>query len=83
MANYFETFFSEKNLPYAMFEIELDDEVHMIDNETVIEMIKTAPAREQAQIKQMIVKIDFVNGDVNDFLRHLAECFVKTQRRAA
>jgi hypothetical protein len=32
-----------------------------------------APAHEQEQIKNTIVKIDFMAGDVRDFLRHLAQ----------
>ena len=43
----------------------------------VIEHIKIAPKHEQAQIKDMIVKIDFVNGDVMDFYRHLAQAIAK------
>lgn len=39
----------------------------------VIEAMKEAPKNEQQAIKNMIVKIDFVNGDVIDFFRHLAE----------
>lgn len=39
----------------------------------VIEAMKEAPKNEQQAIKNMIVKIDFVNGDVVDFFRHLAE----------
>lgn len=34
--------------------------------------IKSASAREQAQIKTTLVKIDFRNGDVMHFFRHLA-----------
>lgn len=39
----------------------------------VIEAMKEAPKNEQQAIKNMIIKIDFVNGDVIDFFRHLAE----------
>lgn len=37
----------------------------------VIEAIHGAPAHEQAAIKTMLVKIDFVNGDIKHYLRHL------------
>ena len=70
--NWFATFIEEKKLPYASWEIETADAVHIIDNEFVIEAIKTAPAHEQASIKNTIVKIDFANGDVNHFFKHLA-----------
>lgn len=74
---WFETFLDEKNLPVANWEIEADNGVvHMIDSEVVIEAIKGAPANEQAAIKTTIVKIDFVNGDVNHFFKHLATALV-------
>ena len=39
----------------------------------VIAAIQGAPAHEQAGIKSMIVKIDFRNGDVRHYFRHLAQ----------
>jgi len=58
------------------FEIETDDNWHIFDYGSVIEAIKTASAHEQAGIKNMIVRIDFANGDVRDYLRHLAQALV-------
>ena len=71
-ATYLKTFFEEKNLPYAEFEIETADNVHFISNEIVIEHIMIAPAHEQEGIANIIRQIDFKNGDVNHFLKHLA-----------
>lgn len=82
MTRYFQRFFDEKDLPYVMFEIDLGDEVHLIDNETVIELIKNAPANEQTALRHMLVRLDFANANINDYLRHLAEGYVKTQRAA-
>ena len=39
----------------------------------LIEEIKAAPKHEQAGIKHMLIKIDFVNGDVMDYFKHLAQ----------
>ena len=39
----------------------------------LVEAMLQAPASEQAEIKNMIVKIDFVNGDVIRYFRHLAQ----------
>jgi hypothetical protein len=36
-----------------------------------------APAAEQAGIKSMLVRIDFRNGDVRDYLRHLARAVAR------
>lgn len=39
----------------------------------VVNAIKGASAPEREAIKVMIVKIDFLNGDVLDYLKHLAK----------
>ena len=39
----------------------------------VVEHIKIAPENEQQLIKDMLVKIDFQNGDICHFLTYLAE----------
>lgn len=38
----------------------------------VVEHMKIASAKEQAGIKDILVKIDFANGDVMHFFDHLA-----------
>jgi hypothetical protein len=76
---YFELFFEEKEIRYELFEIEHNEEMHFIDTDFVIELIKKAPAREQDQIANTLRKIDFVNGNVNHFLKFLAEAYIKTQ----
>jgi len=77
LSEYFDRFFEEKELPYRMFEIEHGDTMHFIDTDVVIESIKTAPATEQAQIRDMLVKLDFHNAPIVSFLEHLAGAMVK------
>ena len=75
--NWFQIFLDEKNLPYASWEIQ--DETgttNFIDNDVVVEHIKIAPDHEQAKIKDILVKIDFQNADVNHFFHHLAKGLV-------
>ena len=69
-----DTFISEK-------EIDLNKTFEKIGPETgwnlipvgvVIEHMKIAHPSEQAAIKNVLVKIDFMNGDVYHFLDHLA-----------
>lgn len=38
----------------------------------IVDAMKGTSPREQAAIKDTLVKIDFVNGDVRHFMRHLA-----------
>ena len=74
---YLETFFEEKNLPLKNWDIiGKDGEWNNISNEVVIEYILKAPEYEQKKIANKIRKIDFYNGDVNDFLKHLAKGIV-------
>ena len=74
---YFDRFFEEKEIPYQMFEIEHGDTVHFIDTDVVIEGIKNAPPSEQAQIRDMLVRLDFHNAPIVPFLEHLAGAMVK------
>ena len=74
---YLKTFFEEKNLPHVCWNIEAPNGVmHSIDNEVVIEHISTCNNREMTDIADVIRKIDFANGDVNHFLKHLAHAIV-------
>jgi len=69
---YIENFFEEKEIPHRIFEVEGPHGINYIPNEVVIEHIKIAPTQEQQQIANVLRNIDFCNGDVNDFLKHLA-----------
>lgn len=78
-ATYLELFFEEKEIKFEAWEINHNGMLHLIDTDVVIEAIKNAPAREQDQIANTLRKIDFVNGNVNHFLKFLAEQFIQTQ----
>ena len=74
---WFNVFLAEKNLPEEMWELSAPDGTcHIIGTETVIDHIRMAPARNQAEIRNILINIDFVNRDVNHFFRHLAQGFV-------
>ncbi len=77
MTNYLTTFFKEKDLAFATWELIDDDGMtHIITNEVVIEVIGNASQHEQKGIESVIRKIDFHNGDVNDYLKHLAGALI-------
>lgn len=73
-----DTFIREKeiDLDYT-FTIENEGITHIFELGNVIENIKTTSKEEQNAIKDMIVKIDFYNGDVVDYFKHLAKALVK------
>ena len=74
------TFFEEKDLPFAQWDIEASDgSFNIISNEVVIEAIHGASLQEQKGIQNVLRKLDFANADVNDFLKHLAKGLIETR----
>jgi hypothetical protein len=72
-AKWLDTFTTEKGLDVEqVFVVTGPSGDNHIPLGCVIEAIKSAPAREQQAIKATIVKIDFRNGDVCHFFKHLA-----------
>lgn len=74
---YLERFFEEKEITIENWEIDHNGNTHFIDSEFVIELIMGSPIQEKDQIANILRKIDFVNGNVNHFLKHLAESYIK------
>lgn len=72
--NWLNTFIEEKNLNLdASFEVEGASGTNFFTYDVIVEAIQNAPANEQASIKNTIVAIDFKNGDVLHFFRHLGK----------
>ena len=70
---YLRTFFEEKDLDQQIYEIEAPGgTLNIIESEAVIERILLTRGGEAEAIAKIIRKIDFLNGDVHHFLRHLA-----------
>ena len=70
-----DTFVSEKGIDQEQI-IEVEGGVfgtNFIPCGVVIENIKTTSEEEKQQIKDILIQIDFSNGDVMHFLRHLAQ----------
>ena len=71
--SYLNKFFSEKRIPFKIFEKkDKYGVVHMIENGVVVEIIAQTRGSELQKIEDPIRKIDFANGDVNHFFEHLA-----------
>lgn len=49
----------------------------------VLSAMMSAPASEQAQIKKILVQIDFANGDVMHFIRHAAKALDSSHKLGA
>ncbi len=74
------TYFEEKQLPYELFEIEANGDTHLIDNETIIEEIGNMPVELQKKIRDKITTIDFYNGNINYFLKDIAEYLINNNK---
>ena len=74
MSNYFETFFSEKNLSNEIYEVTAPEgTVNFIESKAVIERIKQTKGLEAQKIEEILRVIDYKNGDVHHFLKYLAQ----------
>lgn len=68
-----DTLIEEKELDTEhTFEVDGPSGWNLIPLGVVIEHIKIAPAHEQKKIQNILVKIDFCNGNVMHFFEHLA-----------
>lgn len=77
-----DTFIAEKGIKLEdTFSLDGDESFHIFEVGNIIENIKIAPPEEQTQIKDMLVKIDFHNGSVIDYFKHLAQALVNNYEK--
>jgi hypothetical protein len=77
-AQWFNTFNSEKGIdPETNIEVEGPSGTNFMTLQNVFDAILQTSPQEQAAIKTMIVKIDFANGDVVDYYKHLAKAIAQ------
>jgi|TARA_R100001460_G_scaffold106000_1_gene153118 hypothetical protein len=78
MNNFFTTFFNEKNLDFQYYTVNSPNGTpNLIPSTVVIDAIKNTKGQEAVKIKDMLIKIDFFNGDVHNYLQHLAQALAK------
>jgi hypothetical protein len=76
-SKYLRDFFAEKDIAEVEWELTAaDGQTHFIGNVVVIEHIAKTTDGEARKIGDVIRKIDFANGDVNHFFRHLAGALI-------
>lgn len=73
------TFISEKGLDLdTIFEVVgPTGTTNWIPAQCIVDLMHQTSPREQAGIKAMIVRIDFANGNVMDYFKHLAKAVAK------
>jgi len=77
--NWLDTFIDEKGIDLEdTFEVEGPEYgINTIPYGVIIEHMKIAQPHEQAAIKNMLVRLDFANADIRDYLRHLGKAIAK------
>ena len=77
-ARWIDTFLQEKEIALeSILEVTGPSGTNWIPVGALVEMMKGAPKYEQQGIKSMIVRIDFANGDVLDYFKHLAQAVAR------
>ena len=72
-SNWIDTFNAEKNIDTdAVLEVEGPSGYNAIPVGALVEVMKGAPATEQAGIKRTIIKLDFLNQPILPYYEHLA-----------
>jgi len=79
MKTYLNNLISEKsNISMTTpIEVEGASGTNFMNVGVIVEHILIAPKTEQEAIKNVLVKIDFNNGDILDFFKHLAKAIAK------
>lgn len=72
-------FFQEKDLPFTVWEIAHDDQIHIIDSDLVIDMILQTKGNERLKIAGTLFSLDFKNASILDYLHYLAENLIKSR----
>ncbi len=75
MKKYLETLISEKSAHDIddSFEVEGPSGANHMTYQNVVDAIAAAPKSEQTVIRNNLIWIDFANGDVFHYFRHLAQ----------
>ena len=72
--DWLDTFVQEKQFDTEqILEVEGDSGTNFIPLQILLDTIKTTSTNEQKKIKDMLVRIDFHNGDCIHFFKHLAQ----------
>tara|TARA_R100000544_G_C2166159_1_gene30019 strand:- start:41 stop:316 length:276 start_codon:yes stop_codon:yes gene_type:complete len=80
MRNYLETLIEEKGLDLEGTIIEVEGQdwgMNFIPLGCVVDFILTSGRENQRQVRNTLVKIDFANGDVMHFFKHVASFMAK------
>lgn len=74
--SFFRIMLEEKELDEVVMEIEHNEFVHMVEMDVLIQFIESINELDQKQIEVTMRHIDFKNGDMMHYMKHLATGYV-------
>ena len=78
---YIDRLFNEKDLPFEIWTFSEGNFISNIDNKSVIATMRNEKNPDnQKIIRDTLVRIDFVNGDINRYLHHIASRISENQK---
>lgn len=77
-----DTFIDEKGLDLTEeFKSEKNGIKIRFEYKDVLDFIKTLPDKEQLDVKNILVKLDYLNKDIKDFLQNLSEAIIPSPKQ--
>jgi len=77
MKDYLYKLLEEKGIELEeTFDIEANGNLNIFQYGVIVEAILSTSIKEQQSIRNMLIRIDFKNGDIKHYLRHLAQALV-------
>lgn len=74
MKKWLETLLDEKGIDRKTYlEVEGNSGLNIIPVQVMVDAIAAAPTHERKAIKNNLIRIDFCNGNVLDYIQHLAQ----------
>jgi hypothetical protein len=71
---FIDTFISEKNIDiFQLLEVEGQSGLNLIPIKSVVSEMKRTNEMEQKEIYNILVELDFINADIVDYFKHLAQ----------
>lgn len=81
--SFYRIMLEEKELMDEAFIVNFEGMAHIFNVEGMVTLIEQAPEEEQVQVKKVFSYLDFRNGDLMDYLKFLAECYVMMNYQTA
>lgn len=76
--SFFRIMLEEKGLDNEIIDVEHKDNIHKIEMDVLIDLMESVNIQEQKKIEKTMRYIDFKNGDMMHYMKHLATGYIVT-----